>query len=109
MSLKAGIPGIAGTAAGTEVKCCLTSCTMRPSETKHLKVSAASKYLGLSPNTLRRCTDLGLIRAKRLPGGDRLYKREWLDQFVDGLEDAAPRAYNKPQSDLSRNPREGGC
>ena len=54
----------------------------------YFKVTAASRYLGISPNTLRRYTDLGLIKARRLPGGDRIYKRSWLDQFVEELPDA---------------------
>jgi len=53
----------------------------------YYKVSDAAHYLGVSPNTLRKYTDLQLIQAKRLPGGDRLYKRDWLDQFVEELPD----------------------
>jgi hypothetical protein len=55
---------------------------------EYLKVGFASRYLGISANSLRKYTDLGLIKAKRLPGGDRLYKRAWLDQFVEELPDA---------------------
>ena len=54
----------------------------------YFKVSAAARYMGWSPNTLRKYTDLGLIRAKRLPGGDRLYCKEWLDEFYEKLPDA---------------------
>ena len=54
----------------------------------YLKVSDASHYLGICPNTLRKYTDLGLVRAKRLPSGDRIYSREWLDQFIKQLPDA---------------------
>ncbi len=54
----------------------------------YFKVSAAAKYTGLSPNTLRKYTDLGLIRAKILPGGHRLYRKDWLDEFVERLPDA---------------------
>ncbi len=68
----------------------------------YFKVSAAAKYIGLSPNTLRKYTDLGLIRAKRLPNGDRTYRKDWLDEFMENLSDSA---YNHPQSDLSSNPR----
>ena len=55
----------------------------------YFKVRSASRYLGISANSLRKYTDLGLIQAKRLPGGDRLYERAWLDQFVEELPDAA--------------------
>lgn len=52
-----------------------------------LKVSGAAEYLCISPNTLRKYTDLGLIEAKRLPNGSRIYRVEWLDQFINGLPD----------------------
>ncbi len=69
----------------------------------YFKVSAAAKYTGLSPNTLRKYTDLGLIKAKRLPiSGDRSYRKDWLDEFMENLPNSA---YNHPQSDLSSNPR----
>ncbi len=76
----------------------------------YFKVSAAAKYIGLSANTLRKYTDLGLIRAKRLPiSGDRSYRKDWLDEFIESLPNAVVRfrvsAYNHPQSDLSSNPR----
>ena len=54
----------------------------------YLKVSEAARYLGISANTLRKYNDLGYIQAKRLPGGGRLYSREWLDRFVHDLPDA---------------------
>ena len=80
----------------------------------YFKVSAAAKYIGLSANTLRKYTDLGHIRAKILPGGDRIYCREWLDGFIGDLPDAVvnftgtfrPSAYNPSKSDLSSNPRQ---
>ncbi len=75
----------------------------------YFKVSAASKYTGLSPNTLRKYTDLGLIKAKRLPSGDRTYRKDWLDEFMENLPDAVEtfsiKPYNNTQSDLSSNPR----
>lgn len=54
----------------------------------YFKISPASRYLGLAPNTLRKYTDLGLIKAKRLPSGDRLYSKDSLDEFYKSLEDA---------------------
>ncbi len=75
----------------------------------YFKVSAAAKYAGLSSNTLRKYTDLGLIKAKRLPAGDRIYRNDWLDEFMENLPDAVEtfsiKAYNHPLSDLSSNPR----
>ena len=56
----------------------------------YFKVSAAAKYIGLSPNTLRKYTDLGLIKAKRLPiSGDRSYRKDWLDEFIENIEDGS--------------------
>ncbi|MDA2934028.1 MerR family DNA-binding transcriptional regulator [Acidobacteria bacterium AH-259-D05] len=54
----------------------------------YFKISAAAQYTGLSKNTLRKYTDLGLIRAKILPGGDRIYCKEWLEEFIENLPDA---------------------
>jgi len=54
----------------------------------HYKVSAAAHYLGVSANTLRKYTDLGLVKGKRLPGGDRLYSKNSLDEFFETLPDA---------------------
>jgi len=75
----------------------------------YFKVSAAAKYIGLSANTLRKYTDLGRIKAKRLPNGDRIYRKDWLDEFMENLPDAVEtfsiKAYNHTQSDLSSNPR----
>ncbi len=75
----------------------------------YFKVSAAAKYIGLSAKTLRKYSDLGLIKAKRLPSGDRTYRKDWLDEFMENLPDAIDSftgsAYNHPQSDLSSNPR----
>lgn len=78
----------------------------------YFKVSAAAKYIGLCPNTVRTYTDLGRIKAKRLPSGDRLYSRDALDEFFEKLPDALEGSkksvvftYNHSQSDLSSNPR----
>ena len=79
----------------------------------YFKVSAAGKYIGLSAKTLRKYSDLGLIKVKRLPiSGDRIYRKDQLDEFMENLPDAIDSftgsAYNHPQSDLSSNPKEGG-
>ena len=54
----------------------------------YFKISAAADYSGLSKNTLRKYTALGLVQAKILPGGDRIYCKEWLDAFFGALPDA---------------------
>ena len=60
---------------------------MTTPDPSYFKVSKAARYLGLSANTLRKYTDLGLVKAKRLPSGDRIYCQDWLDDFVSDLPD----------------------
>ena len=62
--------------------------TIRLQAGQYMKIRAAASYLGISSNTLRKYTDLGLIQAKRLPSGDRLYRKDWLEQFVEDLPEA---------------------
>jgi len=64
-----------------------------PSQNYH-RVGGASKYTGLCPNTIRKYTDLGLIKAKRMPGGDRIYREDWLDKFMEDLPDAEEACKN---------------
>jgi hypothetical protein len=54
----------------------------------YFKVSAGAKYLGICPNSLRKFTDIGEVKAKILPGGHRIYCKDWLDEFVQRLPDA---------------------
>jgi hypothetical protein len=60
----------------------------------YYRVGGASEYTGLCPNTIRKYTDLGLIEAKRLPGGDRIYRKDWLDRFMEDLPDAVEACRN---------------
>lgn len=62
--------------------------------------------------------DQGEIPAKRLPGGDRLYCKDDLDEFFSSLPDASeqmpPVVRHSVEvrllpSDLSEAPEEGGC
>lgn len=56
-----------------------------------LRVTEASKHLGIAPQTLRNWTDQGIVKAARLPGrGDRRYPMEELRRVrrvVLGLEE----------------------
>lgn len=49
------------------------------------KVSAAAKYLGICPNTLRKKTDLGLIPARFGENGERIYLLRELDAYLNSL------------------------
>ena len=80
----------------------------------YFEVSAAARYLGISSNSLRKYTDLGMIKAKRLPNRDRLYCQADLDGFVTSLDDAIEQRgavgrhttnLELVQSDLSATPR----
>ncbi len=54
-------------------------------------MKAASRYLGLHEQTLRKLTDLGEIKARRM-GSRRVYALEDLDSYIDSL----PRWYHGP-------------
>jgi hypothetical protein len=54
------------------------------------QTEAASKYLGISKNTLRKRADRGLIRCKRDVNGHRVFLVEDLDAYLLGLPDYNP-------------------
>ena len=60
-------------------------------EKKWYTISEAAKYLGVSPDTLRRWEKAGKISApKRTAGGARRYSKELLDQILGaGKEEKA--------------------
>ena len=47
-------------------------------------IKAASRYLDMHAQTLRKLTDLGEIKARKL-GGRRAYTLQELDRFIDTL------------------------
>ena len=49
---------------------------------KYLRIAEAAKYLGVSPNTLRRWEDAGAITPLRTPTNARRYTREQLDAIL---------------------------
>ena len=49
------------------------------------RVSEAARYLGISPNTLRKRSDLGLIRARRDANGERIFLLKDLDAHLASL------------------------
>ena len=53
-------------------------------------VGAAARYLGISPNTLRKRADLGLIPAKRDESGNRVFLLEDLDAYRKSLPPYTP-------------------
>jgi len=63
-------------------------------------ISEAAKYLGVSPDTLRRWEKAGKISApKRTAGGARRYSKELLDQILgEGKEEKAKAPKKKAQA-----------
>jgi DNA-binding transcriptional MerR regulator len=51
------------------------------------RVSDAARYIGISPNTLRKRSDLGLIPARRDENGERIYLLRDLDAYLESLPD----------------------
>ncbi len=56
-----------------------------------LSTSEAARELGVSLGTVRRWADLGHLKARRTPGGQRRFSREQLDEFVSSLEQRGRR------------------
>lgn len=49
------------------------------------RVSEAARYLGISPNTLRKRSDQGLVTARRDVNGERLFLLKDLDRYLSSL------------------------
>lgn len=67
-----------------------------------LTVREVAKLLHVHPNTLRRWSNKGIIRAYRItPRGDRRFKREEIDRFLaelNGHGDDSKEAESKQHS-----------
>lgn len=62
-----------------------------PRVDQYFKIAAASAYLGVSPNTLRKWADEGKVKAHVNPAnGYRLFSLVDLDQFLKTLEHSTP-------------------
>ena len=55
-----------------------------------LNVGQAATYLGVSPASLRKWSNEGLVPTFRTPGGQRRYAREDLDVFIDSMRETSP-------------------
>jgi hypothetical protein len=49
------------------------------------RVSEAARYLGISPNTLRKRSDLGLILVRRDENGERIFLLRDLNAYLESL------------------------
>jgi hypothetical protein len=72
-------------------------------------VSRAARYLGMSPNTLRKRSDAGLIPARRDETGGRVFLLRDLDAYLDGLPPYRPTRYPRSRQPAGAGrPGEGG-
>lgn len=60
------------------------------SQPKWLTIGQASKYLGISRDTLRRWEKAGKIKAVRSPTNRRYYTQKQLDEVMNGKGETAP-------------------
>jgi len=65
------------------------------------RVSDAARYLGISPNTLRKRSDLGLIPARRDRNGERIFLLRDLEAYLESLPEY--RGGGKPMVSTDRN------
>ncbi len=66
-------------------------------------IKAAARYLDMHAQTLRKLTDLGEIKARKL-GDRRAYTLEELDRFIDNL----PGWYDEPGEKSGTERRKNG-
>ncbi len=60
-----------------------------------MSVGEAAAYLGVSPASLRKWSNSGLVPTYRTPGGQRRYSVEDLDEFIRSMRE--PRGVGAPQ------------
>jgi hypothetical protein len=71
------------------------------------RVSEAARYLGISPNTLRKRSDLGSIPARRDENGERIFLLRDLNAYLDSLPDYLRRDKPVPVSTNWNRTRKG--
>ena len=71
------------------------------------RVSEAARYLGISPNTLRKRSDLGLIPARRDENGERIFLLRDLNAYLESLPDYRRRDKPVPVSTNWNRTQEG--
>jgi len=80
--------------------------TVEVPEKAAFRVSEAARYLGISPNTLRKRSDLGLIRARRDENGERIFLLQDLNAYLESLPDFNHRDKPVPVStNWNRTPK----
>ena len=66
------------------------------------KTKAAAQYLGVHPQTLRRLTDDGKLKALNMDG-KRVYTLEELDRYIGSLPEWYYGAGERPEATSSSN------
>jgi excisionase family DNA binding protein len=66
------------------------------------KIGVATKYAGVGPDTFETFVKSGL-RFVRTPGGTRLFKKEWVDSFLESLEDSKAENLQKIADDILKD------
>jgi excisionase family DNA binding protein len=69
------------------------------------KMKAAARYLGIHPQTLRKYTDEGKIRARNMHG-DRVYLLEDLNAYIECLPEWYYGAGERPEASNGDNDRD---
>jgi excisionase family DNA binding protein len=62
-----------------------------------LGVGDAATYVGVSPASLRKWSDQGLLRVYRTPGGQRRYSVADLDEFIRTMRTQPPGRTTPPE------------
>ncbi len=71
-------------------------------------VADASRYLGISPNTLRKRADLGLIPCRQDESGNRVFLLEDLDAYRKSLPPYQPNGNPFPSRPVKTGCKKGG-
>lgn len=67
-----------------------------------MSVGEAAAYLGVSPASLRKWSNSGLVPTYRTPGGQRRYSVEDLDEFMRSMREPGTRQGGKQSRDPAR-------
>ena len=71
------------------------------------RVGEAARYLGISRNTLRKRSDLGLIPARRDENGERIFLLRDLNAYLESLKEDRGRGKPVPVSTDWNRTRKG--
>ena len=73
------------------------------------RTGPAARYLGICPNTLRKRSDLGLVRARRDVNGDRIFLLRDLDSYLDSLPPSREGHHNAGRLPGTGRRKKGGA